>query len=253
MNVLPRSVRESFVNAASPIATVGFGLLAQGLMYPSWQTWCLEWGTTDEEARRQLPGDDLLPDADIVSTRSISICAPPTAVWPWLVQMGPGRGGAYSYDWIENLLGLRMHSANQILPQFQNLQVGDSFELGNAGPVMRVATLEPDRALVYRSDDGNWVWAFTLAPSGSNARLISRNRIRIRHKSLLSRALNIYLMEPGSLIMERKMLIGIKKRAESHQPRQWFRGLPSGVIPPHSTRSEGRNRTDPIELQTAQS
>ncbi len=76
----------------------------------------LTWGATVEEAARRLPGDDLLEDADIVTTRAITIDAPPAAVWPWLLQMGSGRAGAYTYDWIENLFGLDMHSAHEIHP-----------------------------------------------------------------------------------------------------------------------------------------
>jgi hypothetical protein len=127
--------------------------------------------------------------------------------------MGSGRGGAYTYDWIENLFGLGMHSAEQILAEFQDLKVGDAQQLGARGPVMRVAALDPERALVLRSDDGNWVWAFALAPADHCTRLISRNRIAAP-KSRVAGAFYTYAMEPGSLIMERKMLIGIKERAE---------------------------------------
>jgi hypothetical protein len=161
-----------------------------------------------------MPGDDLLADAGIVSTRAVQVDAPPSVIWPWLVQMGPGRGGAYTYDWIENLMGLNMHSADRILPEYQSLKVGDKQRLGKRGPVLRVAELEPEQSLVFRSDDGNWVWAFVLVPDGAGTRLISRNRIAARDASPLAQVLNTYAMEPGSLIMERKMLLGIKDRAE---------------------------------------
>jgi hypothetical protein len=199
------------------LITVGVFALAAALevvTYPRWRAWCLRWGTTESEAACSLPGDELLADPGIVSTRAVQIDAPPSAIWPWLVQMGPGRGGAYTYDWIENLLGLGMHSTDQILPQYQQLQVGDAQRLGSRGPVLRVAELEPYRSLVFRSDDGNWVWAFSLAPHGMGTRLISRNRIAATSASRFTRALSTYLMEPGSLIMERKMLIGIRQRAE---------------------------------------
>lgn len=160
-----------------------------------------------------LPGDDLLADPAILSTRAIHVAAPASLIWPWLVQMGPGRGGAYTYDWIENLFGLGMHSADQILPEFQDLKAGDAQQLGGRGPVMRVAELDPEHALVLRSDDGNWVWAFALVPAGQGTRLISRNRIA-DPGARLARAFYTYVMEPGSLIMERKMLMGIKRRAE---------------------------------------
>jgi hypothetical protein len=182
--------------------------------YPRWRRWCLSWGATNGEAGRALPGDDLLADPGIVSTRAIEIDAPPSSIWPWLVQMGPGRGGVYTYDWIENILGLGIHSTDEILPQYQDLKVGDAQRLGTRGPLLRVAQLEPERSLVLRSDDGNWVWAFSLVPVGMGSRLISRNRIAAHSASRLTRALNTYVMEPGSLIMERKMLLGIKQRAE---------------------------------------
>jgi len=187
--------------------------------YRRWRSWCLSWGATESEAARDLPGDDLLPDAGIASTRAIKVEAPPSAIWPWLVQMGPGRGGAYTYDWIENIMGLRMHRADRILPEYQHLEVGDGQRLGKRGPILRVAELEPERWLVFRSDDGNWVWAFCLVPDSKGTRLISRNRIATGDASRLGQALNTYVMEPGSLIMERKMLLGIKDRAEGLVPR----------------------------------
>ncbi len=182
--------------------------------YPCWRTWCLTWGASDEEETKVLPGDDLLEDADLVSTRVVSIGAAVEDVWPWLAQMGSGRGGLYTYDWIENLFGLRMHSADEILPQFQNIEVGYAQRLGKKGPVLRVAVADKDAALVLRSDDGNWVWAFCLIAEGNHSRLVSRNRIATPGASKLSRVLFMYVMEPGSLVMERKMLVGIKRRAE---------------------------------------
>ena len=128
--------------------------------------------------------------------------------------MTSGQGGAYTYDWIENLFGLGMHSADKILPQYQDLAVGDNFRLGTRGPVLGVAVLDAPHAMVVCSDDGNWVWAFCLRAEGSTTRLISRNRISVPDASKITQAVNRYLMEPGSLIMERKMLNGIKDRAE---------------------------------------
>ena len=107
-----------------------------------------------------------------------------------------------------------MHSADEILPQYQDLKVGDAQHLGKRGPVLRVAVLEPERSLVLGSDDGNWVWAFSLVPEGAGTRLISRNRIATPDAGLPARLLNLFAMEPGSLIMERKMLLGLKQRAE---------------------------------------
>jgi hypothetical protein len=170
----------------------------------------LTWGATDEEAASRLPGDELLEDADGVSTRAIEINAPLGAVWPWLVQIGPSpRGGAYTYDWIENLLGLDMHSADSVLPEFQCPEVGET--IGFGANRMRLERLEPEQVLAWRSEDGNWVWTFELREHDGNTRLISRNRFRLR--TLLAR-IGMLPMEPGSLVMERKMLLGIKQRAE---------------------------------------
>ena len=92
----------------------------------------LTWGATQAEAAGPLEGDELLPAADGATTRAIDIEAPPADVWPWLAQMGPApRGGAYTYDWIENLLGLDMHSVDRVLPEYQHPQVGDTIELGS--------------------------------------------------------------------------------------------------------------------------
>ena len=170
----------------------------------------LNWGASEKEASARLPGDELLEHPDGVSTRAIDIDAPRAAVWPWLAQMGPApRGGAYTYDWIENLLGLNMHSAAGVLPEFQHPEVGDTFSLGSNE--MRMDRVESERVLAWRSKDGNWVWTFVLEPRDGGTRLISRNRFRL--PTLVAR-IGMLPMEPGSLVMERKMLRGIKQRAE---------------------------------------
>jgi hypothetical protein len=170
----------------------------------------LTWGATDEEAAARLPGDELLEEADGVATRAIDIDAPTDAVWPWVAQMGPTpRGGAYTYDWVENLLGLDMRSVDRILPDFQHPRVGDT--IGYGSNQMRVERVEPERVLAWRSEDGNWVWTFVLEPRDGATRLISRNRFRL---PTLAARLGMVSMEPASLVMERKMLHGIKERAE---------------------------------------
>jgi hypothetical protein len=171
----------------------------------------LAWGATDEEAGGRLPGDELLEEADGVATRAIAIDAPPAAVWPWVAQMGPSpRGGAYTYDWIENLMGLDMHSADRVLPEFQHPGVGDTIGYGKNR--MRIERVEPERVLAWRSEDGNWVWTFVLEPRDGGTRLVSRNRFRL---PTLGARIAMLPMEPASLLMERKMLLGIKRRAEA--------------------------------------
>jgi hypothetical protein len=170
----------------------------------------LTWGATNEEAAARLPGDELLEAADGVATRAITIDAPTSAVWPWIAQMGPApRGGAYTYDWIENLLGLNMHSADRVMPEFQHPELGDGFGFG--ANRMGYAIVEPEHVLAIRSADGNWVWTFILQEQDGRTRLISRNRFRL---PTLKDKLGMIPMEPGSVVMERRMLQGIKQRAE---------------------------------------
>ncbi|MBB5916741.1 hypothetical protein BJY24_005653 [Nocardia transvalensis] len=197
--------------------TVAAALLAA--TYPLvFRDQCLTWGATDAEIGRSMPGDDLLPEPGLVTTRAVTVRADAADIWPWLVQMGPGRAGAYTYDWIENLFGLNMHSADEIDPNLQDLAVGDTFPLGN-GPALRVERLEPERALVLGAVDRQWVWTFALYPAADKStRLVSRNRVAAR-RSPLARLFFLVVMEPGSLIMERKMLLGIAQRAERHAAR----------------------------------
>jgi hypothetical protein len=201
------------MRAAASVA--GLALVTGLGAYPLFfRRWCLTWGARPDEISRKLPGDELLAGAGIVSTRAITIGAPPAAVWPWLVQMGSGRGGVYTYDWIENLFGLDMHSTREIVPQFQDVKAGDEFPLGPGRPAMRVAILDPERTLAFRFADGNWVWIFALFAEASQTRLISRNRIAAP-EAWPARLFSTLVMEPGSLVMERKMLLGIKERAEN--------------------------------------
>jgi hypothetical protein len=185
-------------------------LATLSVLYPLLRRPILTWGATSEEAVSRLPGDELLEDANGVSTRAITIEAPAASVWPWLAQMGPSpRGGASTYDWIENLLGLDMHSVDRVLAEFQHPEVGHTISLGPNQ--MRLERIEPQHLLAWRSEDGNWVWTFVLDEQDSITRLISRNRFRL---PTLTARIGMLPMEPGSLVMERKMLRGIKERAE---------------------------------------
>lgn len=185
---------------------VGVFLLSKPQRYSTW-------GATSQESTAAMAGDDLVAEAPLQTTRAVTIDAQPGAVWPWLVQMGPGRAGAYTFDWIENLFGLDMHSSHEILPAYQHLAVGDQLTLGESGPTMRVQIVEPQHALVWASDAGDWTWTFLLTPGVGGTRLISRNRLA-GPRSRLLRHLYAALMVPASLVMERKMLRGIKQRAE---------------------------------------
>ena len=198
--------------------SLGRGLLllaALGVLYARFlRAPVLTWGATDVEAAARLPGDELLEDADGVATRAVTVDAPSAAVWPWIAQMGPApRGGAYTYDWIENVMGLNMHSADRVLAEFQHPEVGDV--IGYGPNRMRVERVEPEHVLSWRSEDGNWVWTFVLEERDGSTRLISRNRFRL---PTLAARIAMMPMEPASLLMERKMLNGIKERAEQLDP-----------------------------------
>src|SRR5690242_995403 len=109
--------------------------------------WHMTLGSRPDEAASTLPGDELVAEPDLQATHSISIRASPAAVWPWLVQMGQGRGGFYSYDWLEQLLGCQIHNVDRIVPGLQRLGVGDAVSLHVKAPALTVFGLEPHRAL----------------------------------------------------------------------------------------------------------
>lgn len=174
----------------------------------------LNWNATPEEAERPMPGDEVLPDANLQTTRAATIGAPPEAIWPWLVQMGPRpRAGAYTYDWIERLLGIDIENTDRILPEFQHLEPGEFLGLDRKGQGLAVLQVDPGRSLVLQWVPAGSTWAFGLYPQETGGtRLVSRNRLRV--KGPLARLFMFAFMEPGSLLMERKMLVGIKERAE---------------------------------------
>jgi uncharacterized protein YndB with AHSA1/START domain len=209
-----------------------FGAAAAAAYFVIARPWLLRWGATEADSDRPLPGDELVAGALYRATRAIEIDAPVEKVWPWLVQLGQGRGGFYTYDELENLFGLNIHSAETIVPDLQKLQVGDVVRLapGNAEVEMTVAQLEPNKLLVLRTHDaqantpqpaGDYfkgqiagTWAFVLEPlPGDRSRLVVRFRSAWRPSGAAEIA-NLLLLEPVHFIMERGMLQGIKQRTE---------------------------------------
>ena len=141
------------------------------------RTWLLTWGATPAEAADTLPGDELLESPDIVATRAIEIDAPPSAIWPWLVQMARAAPVPTRMTGSRTCSASNMHGADRIVPEWQDLSVGDVLRSRKDRPGMRVEILEPERVLSNRSEAGDWVWTFALAPKNCSTRLISRNRI----------------------------------------------------------------------------
>jgi hypothetical protein len=176
--------------------------------------WHLRWGATDEEAHRSMPGDDLIPNPDVTFTRAITINTPPKAVWPWLLQMGYRRAGWYSYDQFDND-GIHVH---RIIPEFQTLTVGDVMPTGSEGG-FRVEAIDPGRTLVLKIDrasvgqDLEMSCVITLDPiDEQRTRLLLR--LRGKFNGLVEKLWGRVLFDAGDFVMMRKMLLGIKERAE---------------------------------------
>jgi len=175
----------------------------------------LDWGATPEEVTRAMPGDDLLPGANLQTTRAVIVQASPERTWPWLAQMGPRpRAGVYTYDWVERRLGIDIENSDRIMPEFQHLEPGEFFALNKSGTTgLTVRSVDPGRSLVLQWTPADSTWSFGLYPAeDGTTRLISRNRLKVEGWG--QRLFMVALMEPGSLVMERKMLLGIKERAE---------------------------------------
>ena len=194
-------------------------LLALALALLYWfpvRRWMNRWGATPSDLARVMAGDALLPRWTYSGTLAVIVHAPPEDIWPWLVQIGYQRGGLYSYDWLDRLVGyLDRPSADRILPEFQHLAVGDEIPMGR-GPNWPVAVVEPNRALVLdmRNLGGfDWVWQFGLYPLDERrTQLVSRSRVRARTR--WARLLT-YMIEPSGFVMTRRMLLGIQERAEA--------------------------------------
>jgi hypothetical protein len=185
------------------------------------------WGARASEVTGRYLGDELLTGQASTTTYAVTVDAPPQAVWAWLVQIGQGRGGMYSYEWLENLFGLDIHNADELRPEWQHLAVGDQVRVVPPGKLampdgyaFRVAIVDPPRALVLRQQPPehpwNATWAFLVVPDGQDrCRLLSRSRsARLSGiPGLVARA-GEELMRPLILVMTRRMLLGIKERAE---------------------------------------
>jgi hypothetical protein len=197
-------------------AIAGAGLLAARRYYRNW-------GTTKEECDTALPGDELVSQPVVQTTEGIWIDAPASAVWPWLVQMGQDRGGMYTYEKLENLVGLQHRNADRIHPEWQHLAVGDVIRLVprgwmglRNGIALPVVALVEGESIVLRLQppdvpvDG--VWSFhVVAHWEDRCRLLVRTRARMR---VPGEALGAEAAGPVMSLLTRGMLQGIKRRAE---------------------------------------
>ena len=205
--------KKSRARIAGGLTAVGLGALSAYLF--AVRPWHLKWGATDEEVKETLPGDEFVPHVTQTATHAITINAPAADVWPWLAQVGQTRGGFYSYTWLENLVGCQMRNAERIVPEWQDINVGDRVWLHPSVPPLPVLICEPGRAIVLGSNtESPGTWGFYLKESGEKTtRLIIRGRGRWG-PGLASWLLLYAVFEPAHFIMERKMMLGIKRRAE---------------------------------------
>jgi hypothetical protein len=200
-----------------------------GAFFSFVRPWYRTWGATQTEVSRRLPGDEIIPDADArtSTTRAVTIQAPISAVWPWLAQLGQDRGGFYSFEVLEDLVGCEMENAERIHPEFQAWKPGDKLwmyppdklhGLGHAALVRhdegRVLAFATRRIGSAPSSQQDGSWAFVLEPIDSDTtRFLVRGR-GAPGRGWLGAAFDRLVFEPIHFAMERKMMQGIKLRAE---------------------------------------
>jgi hypothetical protein len=183
----------------------------------------LGWGATRQEHAMTLPGDDLIPSPDLTSTRATTIHAPGAEVWPWIAQLGQGRGGFYSYEFLENLVGCDIHNADRIVPEWQVIGVGDQVRLAPE-VALEVAAVDQGRSLVLRGGvpmgstppPYDFSWAFVVQEQMDVA-----TRLVVRERYAYTRWWAPLLVEPVeviSFVMHEKMLRGIRDRARQTKP-----------------------------------
>jgi hypothetical protein len=198
----PRGVRR---------ASETLGALGVMLVSPLIRPLHTRWGAISAESHAAMPGDGLLPRAQFVATRAITIDAPPEAVWPWLIQTGAGRAGFYSYDLLDHL---GRPSATSVLEAWQDLSVGDVVAPMTEPPTVTtsfvLADLDPPRHMVWSKPDSTWSWV--LRPvDGGRTRLVTR--LKVRYRPAPSALLTVPLIEFGDFAMMRRMLLTLRRRA----------------------------------------
>ena len=200
------AVARAFICVRRPSPLALFGAAGTALYALVTRPWHLRWGAEPEDAKRPLPGDELLPKDGTQILHAVTIDAPVEEVWPWLAQLGQDRGGFYSYEWLENLAGCQMQNADRVRPEWQHRELGETVHLHPAGG-LRVSVFEPERALGLEG------WGtFALEPLGRDrTRLIARGSVP-RGVGAVAYGL---LMELPHFLMERRMLLGIKERVEA--------------------------------------
>jgi len=234
------------VGLGGTIALVGGAYAAAALLA---QPLIDGWGSTEDERAQSLPGDDLVRDAE-QQTHAVTIDVPPEEVWPWLVQMGQGRGGFYSHDRLERLFGAAIRNADEIHPEWQHLVVGDLIRTYRLMPRFEplgwfVAVVERPRTLVVHEPERrrsiNSSWAMVLEPRGHGTRLLSRWRFCRRGPA--HAAFKRLVFDPAHFIMETGVLHGLKRRTEA-EPIRGGPSAPAAATDMARSREHGRKVSD---------
>lgn len=218
------------------LAGIGVVLLVLVGVYLLIRPFHLRWGATDSEVTMSMPGDL----DGLRWTRAVTVNAAPEDIWPWIVQWGQGRGGWYSYDWLENLFGFNIHTADRILPEFQSPAIGDPICMAAGTCTSFLSTIEEPEWFGWQSSDpeGKPVWSFTLGliPAGNEqTRLVIRESF---DKTALPAPV-LTLIEIPDVVMELKALDTVKQRAEGipYSPvvtifeiSAWLIALAAGIL-----------------------
>ena len=210
-------------------ALEGAGLIAWHLVAtPFVRRKRLHWGTRESEATDPLPGDELVPNPKWSYTLGTDVAAPPEAVWPWVAQVGQRRGGFYSYQTLENLVGCRIQNTTELLPEYQHPEVGEKLYLHPTAPPLRIEIVDPPHALVLFGSpadvaaEQSWgvsTWQFIVRPaSPGKSRLLTRGRSDFSPGWVSRLAFGRFPIEPITFVMSRKMLLEIKRLAEAATP-----------------------------------
>jgi hypothetical protein len=214
---------------SADVVVAGAQVLAATLTAPVGRRRYNRWGATDAELSAAMPGDELVREPVLGYTRAVTVDAPPEAVWPWLVQIGQGRGGLYSFDGLENLVGCDIHSVDRIIPDLQSLEAGDLVRLGPVGyPCFRVHEVTEGASLVLVGADpqpphaaatpdspagmATWQWQLRPTPDARGTRLVTRQRLT--YPPTVAMSLVWHLVEPVGFVMERRMLRRLKALTE---------------------------------------
>lgn len=214
------------------IVVGGLQAAAAVITSPISRRWYNRWGASDAELARHLPGDRLVRAPKLGYTRALTIDAPPDQVWPWLVQIGQGRGGFYSFDGLENLVGCDIHSVDRILPEHQEPSVGDIVRSGQDRHICWIVMdVDPPHHLVLQGAGtpadvavpeivvdvpargyaaSTWQWVLRPVDDGRRTRLIVRQRCTYSPRQTVL----WHVVEPLNFVMEREMLLGLRSRAE---------------------------------------